>query len=432
MSLFGTHSGVVEEISLQPAKTPVSRREILSWERELIGLYVSDHPLSPVMRDLADVVTHYSGQLSEAAHQEVVRVAGIVTRLRPHQTKAGKSMAFVALEDLQGTIELVVFPRTWDKFSSLLEIDRIVLVDGKVDAQGGEPKVLVDNVTVEFTKKVSVEPPQNGEVQTTTVGNPQRFSRQTIEIQPATNFAPELPQTLSGSVPTADPKKDDEDPQSMDDLPPEPDMPPWEQEWRLEKTIPTPNPPDWDEIAIPEEELDIHHLRIPTIPGSPLLEPVQPISEEPGSLPQVVSVQPDGDSQPQEQTISAQPTPVVVNPPTRRPASTETVSDRPIGLPPYLISPTPPLEQDGEIRMVTVVLRSSGDKTRDVLRLRRIHGILMSYPGEDRFALQVYERGRFFLLEFPNFSCGICQDLLDRLAQLVGRENLRVETLRYQ
>jgi DNA polymerase-3 subunit alpha len=122
----------------------------------------------------------------------------------------------------------------------------------------------------------------------------------------------------------------------------------------------------------------------------------------------------------------------VINPPARRPAGSEPVSDRPIGLPPYLVSPTPPVEQAGEARMVTVVLRSSGDKTRDVLRLRRIHGILMSYPGEDRFALQVYERGRFYLLEFPNFSCGICQELLDRLSTLVGRENLRVETLRYQ
>jgi DNA polymerase-3 subunit alpha len=122
----------------------------------------------------------------------------------------------------------------------------------------------------------------------------------------------------------------------------------------------------------------------------------------------------------------------VINPPARRPAGAEPASERPMGLPPYLVSPTPPVEQHGEARMVTVVLRSSGDKTRDVLRLRRIHGILMSYPGEDRFALQVYERGRFFLLEFPNFSCGICQELLDRLSQLVGRENIRVESLRFQ
>ncbi len=72
---------------------------MLNWERELIGLYVSDHPLSPVIADLTQVVTHFSGQLSEASHNERVRVAGMVTRIRHHQSKAGKPMAFVPLED---------------------------------------------------------------------------------------------------------------------------------------------------------------------------------------------------------------------------------------------------------------------------------------------------------------------------------------------
>ena len=52
MSLFGAHTGVVEEIALPPVNGEISRREILNWERELIGLYVSDHPLSPVMAEL--------------------------------------------------------------------------------------------------------------------------------------------------------------------------------------------------------------------------------------------------------------------------------------------------------------------------------------------------------------------------------------------
>ena len=204
--------------------------------------------------------------------------------------------------------------------------------------------------------------------------------------------------------------------------------------------------PDWDDLAIPdEEEIEITHLTIPTLPGLSHVELVQriPAGEEADSLPLVASALPSDSptplstpaATPPEATSPAGPTPVI-NPPARRPAGTDPTSERPvgrpIGLPPYLVSPTPPVEQQGEARMVTVVLRSSGDKTRDVLRLRRIHGILMSYPGEDRFALQVYERGRFYLLEFPNFSCGICQELVDRLAPLVGRENLRVETLRYQ
>jgi hypothetical protein len=82
--------------------------------------------------------------------------------------------------------------------------------------------------------------------------------------------------------------------------------------------------------------------------------------------------------------------------------------------------------------MVTVVLRGSGDKTRDALRMRRIHGKVMSFPGEDRFAFLVYEHGRGYMVEFPNFTTGVCPDLIARLQFLVGSENVRVEQITFQ
>jgi len=91
---------------------------------------------------------------AEAAHEEKVRVAGLVTRMRPHQTKTGKMMGFVTLEDVQGNIELVVFPRTWEQYAEAFEIDRVLLIDGKVDAQSGDPKVLVDTVSTELKRVV--------------------------------------------------------------------------------------------------------------------------------------------------------------------------------------------------------------------------------------------------------------------------------------
>jgi DNA polymerase-3 subunit alpha len=81
--------------------------------------------------------------------------------------------------------------------------------------------------------------------------------------------------------------------------------------------------------------------------------------------------------------------------------------------------------------MITVVLRSTGDKTRDVLRLRRIHGIITSYPGEDRFAFHVFERGRGYLLEFPNFTAGLCPELMARLSALVGPDSVHVEPITF-
>ncbi len=127
----------------------IDTREQLEWERELIGLYVSDHPLSPYLPSLKKKITHFSGQLGEASQKDKVIVAGMVTRFRNHQTKDGKPMGFVTLEDIQGNIELVVFPRTWDKFGKLIQMDRVLTAEGQVDAEGGDPKVLVDKLMVE-------------------------------------------------------------------------------------------------------------------------------------------------------------------------------------------------------------------------------------------------------------------------------------------
>ena len=71
--------------------------------------------------------------------------------------------------------------------------------------------------------------------------------------------------------------------------------------------------------------------------------------------------------------------------------------------------------------MLTVVLRQTGDTTRDILRLRRIHGMITSNPGKDRFAFHVFERNRFHLLEFPNSPIEIRQELVDLLISLRGR-----------
>ncbi len=145
LSLFGTATGVEETLSL-PDVSKVDKREMLAWERELIGLYVSDHPLTSYQSTLAKVVTHFSSQLLETQNGEKVRVAGIVTVVRPYTTKTGKPMGFVTIEDIQGTIELVLFPRAWENARAQLVPDQIVVVHGKVDTSNTPPKILVDTV----------------------------------------------------------------------------------------------------------------------------------------------------------------------------------------------------------------------------------------------------------------------------------------------
>jgi DNA polymerase-3 subunit alpha len=83
-------------------------------------------------------------------------------------------------------------------------------------------------------------------------------------------------------------------------------------------------------------------------------------------------------------------------------------------------------------RMVTVVMRGSGYKDQDVRRVTRVLGLLRSYPGKDRFALFVFENGHNYLLEFPNDTTGIHQELLRKLSDMVGEENVRVEIIPVQ
>ena len=149
MSLFGEMTGVIEDIQL-PEVNNVDKREMLNWERELIGLYISDHPLTPYQQTFAQIVSYFSGQLPAAQHEEKVRVAGLVTAVRPYTTKTNKPMGFVTLEDIQGNIELVLFPKTWQKTREQLTVGQIIIVEGKVDTGSTPPKILVDEIKTEI------------------------------------------------------------------------------------------------------------------------------------------------------------------------------------------------------------------------------------------------------------------------------------------
>ncbi len=123
--------------------------------------------------------------------------------------------------------------------------------------------------------------------------------------------------------------------------------------------------------------------------------------------------------------------PVVILPPLGENIPAPDPVERLVSAQQYLVSPTAGSDTQ-EIHMITVVMRSTRDKTRDVLRMRRIHGTVMSYPGNDRFAFHVFEQGHGYLVEFPNFTTQLCPELISRLRLLVGSENVRVEAITFQ
>jgi DNA polymerase-3 subunit alpha len=129
-----------------PDVPEVPRKEMLAWEKELVGFYVSEHPLQQVAASLDGTVTASCGEIDEEMAGQKVVIAGIVPWVRPHITKKGNSMAFVQLEDLQGSIEVIVFPSIYEKTRELWQADKILIIKGRVDAKGRGAKVICESV----------------------------------------------------------------------------------------------------------------------------------------------------------------------------------------------------------------------------------------------------------------------------------------------
>ncbi len=130
-----------------PDATEAPMRERLRWEKELLGLYLSEHPMGEVADQVGAYVTAYSGDLrDETLDGQRVVVGGIVTGARTVITKARATMAIVTLEDLQGSLEVVVFPRLYEQTTATWQDGAILLVAGRVDHRGEEASVLADLV----------------------------------------------------------------------------------------------------------------------------------------------------------------------------------------------------------------------------------------------------------------------------------------------
>ncbi len=138
------------KLELQVPPGQPDYREQLTWERELLGLYLSQHPLETFRTFLNEQTVPISG-LKPEHHGKSVAIGGAVTDVREITTKSGQKMAFVKLEDQSGELEMVLFPGSYQQTLGLWERDRVMLIRGKVNArdkdgnQSGEIKVMVDD-----------------------------------------------------------------------------------------------------------------------------------------------------------------------------------------------------------------------------------------------------------------------------------------------
>lgn len=121
----------------------------LSLEKDVLGFYISDHPLSEASDKLKNTINFRTNYRDELTEQQIlnldsrfVTMAGIITNKSEIMTKKRSLMAFVNIEDLYGSIEVVIFPETYKQYRSLIEDDKVVLVKGKLQVDDDDVKLL--------------------------------------------------------------------------------------------------------------------------------------------------------------------------------------------------------------------------------------------------------------------------------------------------
>ncbi len=333
MSMFGGETGMADKLIL-PEVTPLTDREMLTAEKDLLGLYISGRPADKI-RDLLQRANNTAdiAQLKESATgnpNKGVMLAGEVVTLRKVVTKNGQLMGIAHIEDWHdsaGSIDVVLFPRTWEKFGELVEAGNVLVFNGKVDASRGDVQIICDSVT------------QNPVF-----------------------------------------------------------MMPEEQSYMAPQSI---EPPPWAFNDDPYDEETGEVLPPPPMPEPEMVSMVAPATQGAAAI----------------RTPAVEPQVATESRAMPAWSATEYKQD---------IDDLPPLEDEATVpeRWLMIYLKRSEDTDKDRRRLARLHGILVSYPGKDRFTIVIEDRKQAYKMEFPNHTTSDCEELRRDLESIVGIDNI--------
>ncbi|HKW72965.1 MAG TPA: DNA polymerase III subunit alpha, partial [Candidatus Dormibacteraeota bacterium] len=162
LDMVGSADVETDDYGLTIDVAPMAGDEKLRLEKELLGLYLSDHPLRRIAAELAKLSDTQAVEVTSALQDTEVRVAGLVREVRRVVTRKGQIMAYATLEDLTGTVDVVLFPRVFEQTRLLFEPDKVVVVQGKVDARAGSTRA-------NGAAASPVEPELEAEVETASV-----------------------------------------------------------------------------------------------------------------------------------------------------------------------------------------------------------------------------------------------------------------------
>ncbi len=376
MSLFGASTGIVEEIHLPEVKN-VDKREMLNWERELIGLYITDHPLNEYQAGLAQIVSYFSGQLSEAAHEEKVRVAGLITVVRPYTTKTGKAHG---LRHHRGHSR---HDRTGDVPENVDKVQR--QNDGRPASSSSKAKWTMPTRPPKFWWMKSrrrsksllrqwmrwrTMPRRSLSCRCITSRwrspakrrTPGRISKSSDEVSEVGEYVNEIAPAYAADT-------------DLGDMPPPPDNFPdgWDMEWQ----------PSFDEVAIASKP-------------EPKFKKNEPV------------------------------TPPLMTRAVRWLADVEATEHREERVIQSMYMPLVKENRDKEHppRQLTITLRSTGDHERDKRRIKTLHELITAQHGRDKFSFQIFENNKGYLIDFPNDTTRICPELLDATQEVDRRGGL--------
>jgi DNA polymerase-3 subunit alpha len=121
--------------------------QLLAFEKEMIGLYISGHPLARYARQLKRFTSSSTGMLTQHNDQDEIKLVGLLAKIKHTTTRAKQEkMAILKLEDLEGSVELLVFPRVFQKVSRYIQPNTVVLVNGVINLKEETPKVIVNDL----------------------------------------------------------------------------------------------------------------------------------------------------------------------------------------------------------------------------------------------------------------------------------------------
>lgn len=387
MSFFGT-ALQADTFTHLPQVPDMDNREKLELEKELMGVYFSEHPLLKLAQMGKQAVTAYVGELNEDMERQEVTLGGMIGGVRVISTKKGDPMAFFQLEDPQGSIEVTAFPRVYGEARDLLRDEALVLVRGKVQVRENKVTILADSIKKYPVQENGTEGANDG---TKDVAKPANGSlaAKAVVLEPAKAIdvaqpKPEAPPIVTSPAQLPALGGTDLDEASV-----------------LDDWLPPPEDFEFDDAApLPAEEERSPDLASGNKEAPPPPAPLPSLNLSAGIT--IPSKNNGGNGGNGGQALK--PTPPRGN------GGAHLADVR---------EPVPTYAARGLGRLVRVHINRSHDSEEDIRRVRELVRVFRSAEGQDRFSLTVPHGEGHVQLDFPNYSTNF-EVLADQITEMVA------------